>query len=244
MRDRGILEPTFEEYVIPRDFKRYPIKVNGVYGVATNDANYVTQIKETLPNRKRKLVWMCPAYSTWCNMLVRGYSQKYKEKFPTYQNVTVCENWLLFSNFRSWWVDNNVAGWQLEKDLLVKGNLIYSPETCVYVPNYLNTLLVDSAAARGDYPLGVDLVNRLKPYRSVCSVGGKNKHLGYFSTPQQAHKAWQVSKIKCIEEVITHYTEDANHLGVFDQRIVSSLEGRISHLQDDVGSGKETFVLH
>lgn len=244
MRDRGILEPTFEEYVIPRDFKRYPIKENGVFGVATNDADYVTQVKETLPNRKRKLVWMCPAYSTWCNMMLRGYSQNYKEKYPTYQNVTVCKEWHLFSNFRNWWMCNNVAGWQLDKDLLVKGNLIYSPETCVYVPIYLNTLLLDSAAARGDYPLGVDLVNRLKPYRSVCGVGGKNKHLGCFSNPQEAHKAWQLFKIKCLEEAITHYTEYAARLGVFGQRIVTALEGRIAILQDDIDNGRETFTLH
>lgn len=241
MRDRSILEPTFEQYKIPRNS---PISIGGVCGVATNDADYITQVKETLPNGKRKLIWICPAYTSWHSSITRAYSQKFKENRPTYQNVMVCEEWLLFSNFRSWWVCNNVAGWHLDKDLLVKGNLIYLPEACAYVPRYLNTLLADCAAARGDYPIGVYRVNKLKPYTGMCWVGGKQKYLGHFSTPKEAHKAWQLFKIKAIKDAITRYTEDANHLGVFDQRIVSSLEGRISHLQDDVGSGKETFVLH
>lgn len=244
MRDRSILEPTFGQYKIPRDFNRYPIKVGGVHRVATNDADYVINVKETLPNGKQKMLWVCPVYVTWQQMIERGYSQRRKEKSPTYQNVTVCEEWHIFSNFRSWWIENNVAGWQLEKDLLVKGNLIYSPETCVYVPAHLNTLLIDCASARGDYPLGVYRVNRLKPYQSQCRFGGKREYLGLFPTPQEAHRAWQLFKIKVIEEAITRYTEDANHLCVFDKRIVTALEGRISNLQDDVGSGKETFVLH
>ena len=244
MHDRSILEPTFEQHKIPRDFKKFPVKVGGVCGVATNDADYVTQIKETPLNGKRKLVWVCPVYSSWHEMMKRGHSQKRKEKKPTYQNVTVCEEWLTFSSFRGWWVENNVRNWQLEKDILIKGNLIYSPETCAYVPSYLNTLLIDCAAARGDYPLGVYRVDALNPYRGVCRVGGKQKHLGLFQTPQEAHRAWQIAKIDSIKDSITHYTEDANHLGVFDSRIVSALKGRIFNLQDAISHNRETFVLH
>ena len=243
MRDRSILEPAFEQHRIPRD---YPIRVGGVFGVATNDVDYVTWVKETLPNGKQKLIWNCPAYSTWHSVIERGYSQKYKEKHPTYQNVTVCKEWHLFSNFRNWWMYNNVRNWQLDKDILHKGSLVYAPDKCVYVPNYINTLLIDRAAARGNYPLGVayKLDKKINPYLSQGSVGGKNKHLGYFATTGDAHRAWQIAKIDCIKEAVTRYTEEANNLGVFDQRIVSSLEGRIAILQDDMDNGRETFVLH
>ena len=149
MRSRDVLEPTFEQYVIPRNFKRYPIKENGVLGVATNDADYITQICERLPNGKRKAVWRCPVYDVWNSMIKRGYSHKFKERKPTYQNVAVCDEWLLFSNFRDWWIENNVRGWQLDKDILVKSNLIYSPDKCVYIPSYVNSLLTDRAAKRG-----------------------------------------------------------------------------------------------
>ena len=245
MRDRSILEPTFEQYKIPRDFNRYPVMVGGCEGIATNNADYVTHVRETLPNGKQKLVWECPVYTTWAGMIKRGYSQGCKEKYPTYQNVTVCEEWLLFSNFRSWWVESNVRNWQLDKDLLVQGNLIYSSEACVFIPPYLNKLLTDKAAARGDYPLGVCLdPRRVKPYRSVCWVGGKQKHLGYFPTPKEAHRVWQLFKIKAIKDAITRYTEESTNICIFDKRIVTALAGRISILQDDVDNDRETLVLH
>ena len=243
MRDRSILELAFEQYKIPRNS---PISIGGVCGIATNDADYVTRSYERLPNGRQKLVWECPVYSTWHDMIRRGYSQRCKEKYPTYQNVAVCEEWLLFSNFRNWWVENNVRNWQLEKDILIKGNLIYSPEACAYVPNYLNTLLIDCAAARGDYPLGAcyQTKSKINPYRGSCRVGGKQKYLGYFPNPQEAHRAWQIFKIKVIKDSITRYTEEANHLGVFNQHIVTALEERISILQDDVSNGRQTLVLH
>ena len=244
MRDRGILDPRFEEYVIPRDFKKHPIRVGGVCGVATNDADYITQIKETLPNGKRKLVWMCPAYFAWKSMITRGYSHKYKENRSTYQNVSVCNDWLLFSNFRNWWVENSVRGWQLDKDILHKGNLVYAPDKCVYVPNYINSLLLDHAAARGECPLGVYFHKHANKFLSQAGSNRKQKYLGLFTSPQEAHKAWQIGKVTAIKDAITHYTEGANRLGVFDQRIVTALEGRISSLQTDISNNRETLALH
>lgn len=244
MRDKSILEPTFEEYIIPRNFKKYPIKKNGVCGVATNDADYVTSVEETLSDGKRKQIWGCPIYDVWRHMIMRGYSQKCKDARPTYQNVIVCDEWHLFSNFRNWWIENNVRNWQLDKDILHKGNLAYSPESCVYVPNYINILLIDRAAARGEFPLGVSFHKRSNRFQSLVWLNGKRKYLGLFTSPQEAHRAWQVAKIDCIKDAITCYTVESANLGVFDQRIVSSLEGRISILQDDVDNGRETFVLH
>lgn len=80
-------------------------------------------------------------------------------------------------------------------------------------------------------------------------VAGKNTGRANATSPEQqalleAHLAWQIAKIDCIKDAINKYTEDVNHLGVFDQRIVTALEGRISILQDDIDNGRETFVLH
>lgn len=242
MRSRDVLEPTFEQYVIPRDFKRYPIKKGGICGVATNDADYITSVKERLPNGKQKIVWRCPTYVAWSNAISRGFSYEKKLKYPPYKDVTVCSEWLLFSNFRNWWVENSVRGWELDKDILQKGNLVYCPDSCIYVPGHTNNLLLDHAGARGDYPLGV---NRYRnKFRSHINTGGCLKYLGYFNTPEQAHKAWQIGKIGVIKEAIDKYTEEANSLGVFDIRIVSALNERISTLEDDVANGRETLVLH
>ena len=244
MRDRSILEPTFELYVIPRDFKRYPIKKGGVCEVATNDANYITNVNERLPNGKQKLIWKCPVYEVWSGVINRGFSYREKLKQPTYKDITVCPEWLLFSNFRNWWIENSVRNWQLDKDILHRGNLMYSPESCIYIPGYINNLLIDSAATRGDYPLGVSKDKDRNKFQSYVGWGECRKWLGRFNTPMDAHKAWQAAKIDCIKDSIARYTEESTNFGVFDQRIVSSLEGRISILQDDVDNGRETFALH
>lgn len=244
MRGRDVLEPTFEQYVVPRDFKRYPIKKDGIHGVATNDADYVTQIKERLPNGKQKIVWRCPAYDDWNGVIRRSCSSDLKLNQPTYKDVTVCPEWLLFSNFRNWWVENNVRGWQLDKDILQKGNLVYCPDSCIYVPGHINKLLIDHAAARGDHSIGVYKDRGLFKAQIKAISSRTQKNLGYFHTSEQAHKAWQIGKIEAIKESIDKYTEDANFLGVFDVRIVNALNERISTLEDDIANGRETLVLH
>lgn len=244
MRSRDVLEPTFEQYVIPRDFKRFPIKRGGFCGVATNDADYVTNVFERLPNGKHKFVWKCPVYGTWKDAIRRGFSYKTKLRQPTYKDVTVCPEWLLFSNFRNWWVENNVRGWQLDKDILQKGNLVYCPDSCIYVPRHVNNLLTDSAAIRGDYPLGVTKDKNLFRAQISTIISRTRKFLGCFNTPEQAHEAWQIGKIEAITEAIDKYTEESNSLDVFDIRIVSALNDRIATLEDDIDNGRETLVLH
>ena len=81
-------------------------------------------------------------YKLWASMLKRSYSEKYKEKFPSYIGITVCEEWHNFQNFAKWVSFNynpeTMKDWHLDKDLISEGNKIYSPETCCFVPNKLN----------------------------------------------------------------------------------------------------------
>lgn len=77
-------------------------------------------------------------------MLERCYSARYQERKPTYKGCSVCDEWLNYQNFAKWYDDNyyEIKGeiMCLDKDILVKGNKIYSPENCVFVPNYINVL--------------------------------------------------------------------------------------------------------
>ncbi len=122
-----------------------------VYCVGTNDADYVVRQFETIVvdgKQQQKRVRMCSFYRAWSGMLRRGYSAQYKEKHPTYKDVTVCKEWHLFSNFKKWMEEQPWEGMCLDKDLLVKGNKEYSPSTCAFVPNRVNTLLIDHGNAR------------------------------------------------------------------------------------------------
>lgn len=99
---------------------------------------------------------MTSYYKKWIGILKRAYGNtKY------YNGVTVCKEWHNFQNFAKWyeenwesWMNNK---WHLDKDILVKGNKVYSPTTCCFVPQEINLLLVKCKASRGDYPIGVTL---------------------------------------------------------------------------------------
>lgn len=125
--------------------KRKPI-----YGVGINDADYVTQ-----KNVNGKNV-ICHFYQTWKGMLERCYSAKCQEKQPTYKGCSVCEEWLTFSNFKEWMDSQYWYIMELDKDVLVKGNKAYSPETCIFVSSQLNLFTTDREKERGDYPIGVN----------------------------------------------------------------------------------------
>ena len=123
-----------------------------VCGVGIIGAKYPSRIKGVVMKE----------YDTWTTMLQRCYSAKFKERNPTYKDVTCCEEWLNYENFYEWlhnqsnfekWL--NGKRWCVDKDILVKGNKIYSPETCCLVPHIVNGLFEKGEAIRGDLPIGV-----------------------------------------------------------------------------------------
>ncbi len=161
-----------------------------VYGVGTNDANYVVQ-----PTINGKRV-VCPFYATWQGMLERCYSEKYQAKYPTYIGCSVVPEWHRFMAFRAWMVERDWQGRELDKDLLIQGNRVYGPQTCAFISQGLNSFTNDSAAARGDWPTGVHWSKRNGKFRAQCSnpFTGKREHLGRFTCPDQAHEAWRKRK--------------------------------------------------
>ena len=142
-------------------------------------------------------------YTKWHGMIRRCYSKESETKNPTYKDCYVCDEWLTFSNFKSWMEQQDYDGKHLDKDLLVCNNKVYSPETCVFVPREINQFLTKSNNSRGKYPLGVSFMVkqkdrpslRAKPFIAMISKGGVSNFLGYYETPEQAHRAWQKAKI-------------------------------------------------
>lgn len=169
-----------------------------VHGVGINDAPYCTQ-----PVIDGKKV-ICPSYSVWTAMLARAYSDKYHAKRPTYSGVTVCEDWHSFMSFRHWWLENQVDGWELDKDILYD-DVVYSPETCIFVPSWLNSFTTDSGSSRGELPIGVDFHKQAGKYRAQCGhplASGRGRlSLGLFTTPEEAHLAWLKRKLELALEL-------------------------------------------
>ena len=131
-------------------------------------------------------------------MLERAYSQKRHARFPTYIGVTVCEEWHSFMAFRAWMETQDWEGKHLDKDIIVPGNKVYSPATCVFVSSQINSLLVDCAAARGKWPIGVYFDRPNKKFRALVAENGRLRHIGYFTTPEAAHLAWRKEKVRIV----------------------------------------------
>lgn len=148
-------------------------------------------------------------YDIWHRMLQRCYDPKYIEKRPTYKGCKVDDSWLNFQVFAEW-VDGNyyeVEGQRmaLDKDILCKGNKIYSPDNCVFVPTRINSLFIKRDNDRGDLPIGVTYNKLNKKYNTSCHMNGKQKHLGYYSTPNEAFQVYKNFKEDYIKKVAEEY---------------------------------------
>ena len=185
-----------------------------VHGVGVNDADYVVQIKETVgykDNGKpiQKRVWSCPFYITWSNMFNRCYSEKYQESQLTYIRCSVVPEWQHFMAFRSWMEKQDWKGKQLDKDILFPNNEIYSSETCCFVDANVNTFLTERKASRGEWPIGVNFRKDFGKFQARCRdvKTGKVKHLGYYSSPEEAHQAWLTCKLEQAKILASQQTD-------------------------------------
>ena len=156
---------------------KYPIKVNDV------------QTKE---------------YGLWKSMLRRCYSDNFKKKNPTYIDCEVSDKFKSYEYFYEWCnkqIGFGVDGFEIDKDLLIKGNKVYSETTCVFLPQEINTLLIKRTASRGKHPIGVCWNKTKKSF--VAHVGkskGKQEHLGYFKTEIEAFNAYKQAKEAFVKE--------------------------------------------
>ena len=152
---------------------------------------------------------MTKCYKVWHSMLQRGYDDDFKRKHPTYNACEVCESWHNFQNFAKWYNDNYYEMpnefMALDKDILFKGNKIYSPKTCVFVPQRINSLFTKRDNDRGNDPIGMTLTPSGN-YQVQCNnVNGKRIYLGTYSNKEEAFRVYKRYKEKVIKEVIDLY---------------------------------------
>ena len=148
-------------------------------------------------------------YVLWCHMLTRCYSDDFKKKNQAYEGCKCSENFKSYEYFYEWCNKQTgfgVDGFELDKDLLIKGNKVYSESTCVFLPAKINLTLIKSTASRGEYLIGVSWSKKGGAF--VARVGknkGKQEHLGSFKTEIEAFNAYKEAKENYLKQLAEKY---------------------------------------
>lgn len=156
------------------------LKNRKVYRIGINDADYVVE----------KGGDFCPYYLRWKTMLFRVY----KKPYTCYKNTNVCDEWLVFSNFKKWMETKDWQGKHLDKDLLGDGTL-YSPDTCCFIDPIVNSFIAKKPYI-GKYEIGVSKSHNRYFARCSNPMTGKREVVGRFNCETAAMLAYKATKIR------------------------------------------------
>lgn len=134
-------------------------------------------------------------YAAWRSMIYRCYSTVFQDKHPSYVGCTVCEEWHNFQVFADWYTreDEYGRGYHLDKDVLVKGNKVYSPSTCCLVPQDINSFFCTSQEKESGLPVGISKT-KYGTFQVKLSSKGMKKYVGTYKTLEEASYAYSNAK--------------------------------------------------
>lgn len=159
-------------------------------------------------------------YNKWLGIKIRCSPSQWDSKYRTYQGCSYCQEWQDFENFEKWALlpENGYReGYHLDKDILVKGNKVYSPQTCCFVPVAINNLLTSCRKKRGKYPIGVS--KSRNTYIACLSRYSSQSCIGSFETIGDAFQAYKVAKERYIKELAETYFKE----GKIAERVYNAL---------------------
>jgi len=146
-------------------------------------------------------------YKDWVAMLIRCYDETKRHLHPTYTDCYVCEEWKCFQNFAEWYkanfyqIDNGRI--HMDKDILFKGNKEYSPDKCIFVPQRINIIFMESQNRKYDLPTGVSYSANKQKY----NVSYNGVPQGTYSTLKEAVAVHTREKRKHIIQVAEEYKD-------------------------------------
>ena len=186
-----------------------------VYGVGVLGTKYPSKVNGVKTKE----------YDLWKSMLKRCYSDVYKKKRPTYEGCEVSDNFKSYEYFYDWChkqigFDNDGNGnpFQLDKDLLIKGNKVYSEDSCVFIPQGINKVLTKREGMRGEHLIGVYWHNASRAFKAqVSKSAGKQEYLGSFNTEVEAFNAYKEFKEEHIKNMADKWK------GKIDERAYNAL---------------------
>ena len=167
-------------------------------------------------------------YVLWKGVLERCYSERILSKHPTYRGCFMSEDWLTYSNFKAdiqRMRNFEMEGFQLDKDILIKGNKLYSKNTCCFLPRDINTLVINRKLHRGEYPVGVRSRNDggSNPFEASCSMNGRRHYLGSYESAYEAFLVYKRFKEDAVKAKANHY-KDILGIGIYNALMNWSIE--------------------
>lgn len=195
-----------------------------IYGVGVNDSP--TKVDRHVEVGGVRVRVKCPIYVKWKGMFDRCFDEKHHLKtHQSYLGCSIHPDWIYFTNFKAWVKSQDWEEKQLDKDLLLKGNKVYSPEYCCFLNQQVNMFLCARTKSRGIHPIGATYDKAKSKFKSHCCNPFTKicENLGYFPTALEAHYAWKSRK--------HHYACQLADLET-DPRIKEALVSRFSPSSD------------
>lgn len=149
-----------------------------------------------------------PFYKTWCSIMLRATNDKFKKTNNAYQDCSICHDWLTLSNFKQWFEDpinGYQDGFQIDKDILVKGNKEYAPDKCCFVPREINNAVSIRPKGKSNF---IGAKTNGNKFEATVTRFGKREYLGVFNTPEEAFNAYKIAKEQYIKELAEKYFQE------------------------------------
>ena len=149
-----------------------------------------------LGNHKTKAIQSNDIYSTWKSMIYRCYSSTSLKYSPSYHDCRVCDDWHDFSMFEEWYAENHPSDglpYELDKDIKVKGNRVYSPDYCQFVTKKENSTQALQRPFKIKSPEGV-VVSGVN-VRKFCRENGltNSQVIRLLNGKCKCHKGWTLA---------------------------------------------------
>ena len=170
-------------------------------------------------------------YTVWYSMLQRCHNSKIHKQKPTYSGCAISDNFKSLTYFLDWAKqqvghnsrDGEGRKFNLDKDILIKGNKVYSEDTCCFIPREINVLFGSSRATRGENPVGVYYDKVRENYQAYVRVNGKKCALGRYTTSEEAFYAYKKAKEAHIKDVANKWKEQID-IRVYNALMIWTIE--------------------
>lgn len=150
--------------------------------------------------------WAYPSYTAWRGMLERCYSDKASVLYPAYDQCECCEEWQNYQIFTKWYYDNfyqtGTERMHVDKDIKQQGNKLYSPDTCIIVPQKINMIFA-SKPRRDNLPTGIEKTS-IGKYHATYN----GKHLGTYTSVETAQESYLKAKRQHIRDLVEWYGDE------------------------------------